>query len=96
MTFCCPIHGYYHPTPGTTLALCPECASVPATGGNPNSEVADLRRELDRLRSTLATQTKAIEDTIRWLLSHREDETIPAQQGYAVADRLDSILREQS
>jgi hypothetical protein len=27
MSFCCPIHGYYTPTPGITLALCPTCSS---------------------------------------------------------------------
>lgn len=25
-TFCCPIHGYFTPAGGTTLALCPSCA----------------------------------------------------------------------
>lgn len=27
MTSICPIHGYYNPTPGTTVALCPQCSS---------------------------------------------------------------------
>jgi hypothetical protein len=27
MSFCCPVHGYYAPVPGATMALCPSCAS---------------------------------------------------------------------
>ena len=30
MSFTCPIHGYYTPTPGTTVAICPSCQAAPA------------------------------------------------------------------
>lgn len=29
MSFCCPIHGYYEPTAGVSVALCPKCSPAP-------------------------------------------------------------------
>lgn len=54
MSFCCPIHGYYSPPPGVTLAICPTCSSqhvadVPSVVAKRD----ELRDEIEKLQATV-------------------------------------------
>lgn len=72
MTFICPIHGYYEPVQGTTVALCPMCsAAVPQPPQPPSSEphisgipISKFGTH-DALVAKLNEVTDALEDLVR-------------------------------
>lgn len=69
MSFCCPVHGYYHPVPGATLAMCPQCSAPVGLTMHTAADyethirphIAALEAQRDRLREAITLAHGLIE-----------------------------------
>lgn len=74
MAFVCPVHGYYVPEPGVTVAWCPvpTCARPPMAEEVPNGAHAissvppEIYAEVDRLRELLTALVESEDQPCRY------------------------------